>query len=129
MKGALLAIALTLAPSAAEADCSTADLRGTWDAYVFGAEPEGTFIMRCVLRFNGLGRLRSDSSCDDESTLEGDVSVNSSCRFTAAVTQTFPDGEIVRCDYRATLAKSKDDFAATGECDTSEISLVNAIKQ
>jgi hypothetical protein len=127
MKCALLAIALTLAPTAAEAACQAANLAGTWDAYVFGSEPEGTYILRCILRPNASGRLRSGSSCDGGSTLAGQFTINRNCRFTAAITQHFEPGQVIRCSFRGTLAKSKDDFAAIGQC--TGIVLVNAIKR
>lgn len=88
----LLASALALAPAAADAACTQADLTGRWQVYMVAAGAEGQSWAQCALNINASGTIAktdcTDSSSANAALLNGvaRMTIPAACTFTAHFT-------------------------------------------
>ena len=110
----LLVAALALAPAAADAACTQADLTGRWQVYMVAASAEGQSWAQCALNINASGTIAktdcTDSSSANAALLNGvaKMTIPAACTFTAHFTLA---GKVFTVVH-ATMAQDK--LAGTG---------------
>ncbi len=116
MLGALCGVAMLSIPAQAWAACSTSDLGGTWQVYLFlNTDFAGSETVRCVFKLTNKGAVKDAGNCvfDDgtkKSVDGGSIKISKTCTVKGSVNLT---DDLLALGH-AKMAKDKNHFSGIG---------------